>query len=411
MTSPSTHRFLPLIGTLAGLRLADQLAVASVPLMGAALFGAGPREIGLMVALQGSAWLIMSLPAGLWVDRSAPGAGLRIGAGLQIVAMLVMLAGVVMGSAAVLTAGAFASACAAVLAMLSEGPVYQRVATPAELPWLNGRVQIAQSAAMLAMPVLVGLAISHGVSGWLLAVGVGVAVASSAFARLLPPLPAAERPERHPLAEMKEGIAFVRREPLLMGILWCSLFWNFAFFALAAQFSPFALQVLKLDAGQIGWSQGMMGIGSLVAAFTAAHVMRRVAPNVILFFGPASSFLGAVLLPMAAASGIRILPAITYFLLGFGPILWFVCQNTLRQIITPQGLLGRVGSVIQFVMYGVRSIGALASGAVAGEFGYGTGLSMVAAAFALSALVVPFSALMRLSAMPETVTSPIAKHP
>jgi hypothetical protein len=76
-------------------------------------------------------------------------------------------------------------------------------------------------------------------------------------------------------------------------------------------------------------------------------------------------------------------------LLGFGPILWFVCQNSSRQIVTPPGLLGRVGSVIQVAIYGVRSVGALLGGLVAARFGFDAALILIIALFAASAASGP----------------------
>jgi hypothetical protein len=91
-----------------------------------------------------------------------------------------------------------------------------------------------------------------------------------------------------------------------------------------------------------------------------------------------------------------------YLLLGFGPILWFVCQNTIRQLVTPRGMLGRVGAVIQLAIYGVRSLGALFVGWVASGYDLETAVLLVITLFALSTLTIPLSELGKLSAMPHS---------
>ena len=48
---------------------ADQLATAALPLTAVIVLGAGPGTVGTLVALQGLAWLLASLPAGVLVDR------------------------------------------------------------------------------------------------------------------------------------------------------------------------------------------------------------------------------------------------------------------------------------------------------------------------------------------------------
>ena len=52
---------------------ADQLATAALPLTAVIVLGAGPGTVGTLVALQGLAWLLASLPAGVLVDRVPKG--------------------------------------------------------------------------------------------------------------------------------------------------------------------------------------------------------------------------------------------------------------------------------------------------------------------------------------------------
>jgi hypothetical protein len=88
---------------------------------------------------------------------------------------------------------------------------------------------------------------------------------------------------------------------------------------------------------------------------------------------------------------------------GFGPMLWLICQITVRQLVTPAPLMGRVNATLQTAIYGVRPLGALAGGLVAAHAGLHAALLLVAAAFALSTLVIVLSPLARLRALPEPV--------
>ena len=62
--------FTALLGAAAGTHAADQLALATLPLTATLVLGAGPDVLGLLVAAQSAAWLLVTLPAGAWVDRS-----------------------------------------------------------------------------------------------------------------------------------------------------------------------------------------------------------------------------------------------------------------------------------------------------------------------------------------------------
>lgn len=397
MLPASFHR---LTAVAAGFRGADQLLVAGTPLVVGTLFGAGPDIIGLIVAAQGSAWLLVSLPAGVMVDRMAPLEAIKRAMVLAVFGVMLAMGGLWFHSLPLFALGAFVSASAAVVGFLSESAGVQAIVPAAGLPTANSRLQLIQSAAMLTGPLVMGYAVLHGWSAAAYGLALGLAVFGLVLALGFGRQPPREPKPRRPFAEIAEGFAFVRGQPLLLGIVACALFWNMAFFVLMAVYIPFALGPVGLNAAQAGSAQAAMGVGSLAAAFVAARSMRDLAPRTILIFGPASSCLGAILLALSPLGGGLVLPLITFLLLGFGPILWFVCQNSIRQLVTPAGLLGRVGSVIQVAIYGVRSVGALLGGLVAARYGFDTAMVLVIVLFAASTASVALSALGGLKALP-----------
>jgi predicted MFS family arabinose efflux permease len=403
MLSTSFRRFLAVTVCF---RHADQLIVAGVPLVGGALFGLGPREIGWMVAAQGSAWLLMSLPFGVIVDRLPPLSALRRGLAIMAAGFGLAVGGLLAASPVLFTFGAFVTSAAVVMGFLAEGAVLQRLMAGPELPRANARMQIIQSFAMLLGPLVMGWLIARGHALAGLALGLALIAAAMTLARGFPPQEPPPPRERRPLAEIREGLAFVAGQPLLRGIVACSLFWNMAAFAMAAFYVPYALEVLALSPDRIGAAQGAQGLGSMLAALAVGAILARSAPRHVLFFGPASSTLAAGLLFAGPALGGWPVSTAVFLLLGFGPILWFVCQNTIRQLVTPQGMLGRVGAVIQLAIYGVRSLGALIGGQVATRYGFDAAIWTVVGLFALSTFAVPLTALGSLARMPDSASSP-----
>lgn len=394
--------FRRLLVAAAGLRGADQLMLAGTPLIVATAFDGGPDLVGLIVAVQGSAWLLISLPAGVAVDRTSPLDALRRGMAIGLAGVVLAMAGLASGSLPLFAFGGFVSASAAVVGLLSESAAVQEMAPGHALPLANARLQLVQSGAMLLGPALMGYAVLRDAAMAGYALALLFAALALLAARGFGQQPFRTAKPRRPLAEITEGFAFVRGQPLLLGIMACALFWNLAFFALAALFIPFALGPIGLNSAEAGLAQAAMGIGSLLAAVTAAPIMRRLSPRAVLFFGPASSTLAAILVSAAPAASGPALPALAYLLLGFGPILWFVCQNSIRQLVTPPGLLGRVGSVIQVAIYGVRSFGAILGGLLATHAGFETALLAVIALFACSTASVLLSALGGLARMPAS---------
>jgi MFS family permease len=403
MFSNPFHRLLVVSACF---RNADQLVVAGVPLIAAAYFKLPEDQVGAMVAAQGSAWLLMSLPAGVWVDRIAPLNGMKRALLVSVIGFVVLIAGYMISSPMLFAFGAFLTACAAVLGFLAEGASVQRLMAGPELGKSNARLQLVQSCAMLLGPLMMGVLIAKGypLAGFL--IGFGLAIAGLVTASGFPVQEPVAVRERAPVQEIREGFVFVRQQPLLRGIVACALCWNMAFLALVAIYVPFALRRLDMTPDSIGFAQSAMGVGSILAALTAGWAMAKLPPRFLLFFGPASSTVAAMLLYTSPGLGGFASSVAVYVLLGFGPILWFVCQNTIRQLVTPKGLLGRVGAVIQLAIYGVRSLGALLGGKVAAVYGFDAAIMMIIVLFALSTLAIPLSALGKLSAMPHSASSP-----
>jgi predicted MFS family arabinose efflux permease len=148
-------------------------------------------------------------------------------------------------------------------------------------------------------------------------------------------------------------------------------------------------------------AQGGYGLGLLMGAACAGRALGRLEPRLILIAGPALSTLSPVLLLLATNAGGLPVAFMAFFLVGFGPMLWLICQTSIRQLVTPPDLIGRVAATIQVAIYGVRPLGAFAGGFIAWAFGLDAAILLVLAGFVLSLAVPLTSALGRLKVMPQ----------
>ena len=96
------------------------------------------------------------------------------------------------------------------------------------------------------------------------------------------------------------------------------------------------------------------------------------------------------------------LAAVSFFLLGVGPILWVISTTTLRQSVTPPRLLGRV-SAINIMSYGARPLGSALGAIIGGIWSAEACLYVAAAVFAVQALVILLSPAVALDRQPEMV--------
>lgn len=399
--------FARLLATAGFVQAADQIALAALPVTAVLVLGAGPGLVGALVAAQTAAWLIVSLPAGVLVDRLDRRTILVAALGISTVAMAGASLAAVSGSLPVLAVAAFLAAAGTVTFVLVQIGLVPMLVSPATFPRANARIELARASAAAGAPFVVGFLAERvsPLAGYPLAMVLALAALGFALALCMPASTAPATAKPPVLTAIAEGARFVLREPILGAIGLCAIFWNFAFVALLAIFVPFALQRLGTDVAGAGFAQGINGLGMILGAAVAPWIFARVQPRTILLFGPISSTLGALLMVLAPRVGGIGMAALAFGLIGFGPMLWLVMQTSVRQTVTPAPLIGRVTATIQVAIYGVRPIGALAGGATAQIFGLDAAMALVAGAFALSALVSVLSPLARLTTMPEPATA------
>ena len=399
--------FTALFGAAAGTHTADQLALATLPLTATLVLGAGPDILGLLVAAQSAAWLLVTLPAGAWADRMPRRSLLLVGLSLGLAASVVAVIAAAVGITVLLGVAAFVGASGTVVYMLTAMSLLPSLVPAADLPRSNARLELARAIVSLAAPFVAGLLAQHLSPTWgygLAAVGAAVALACIvALPKAPAPTAGNERPTM--VSAIQTGARFVVRHELLRGISLCAIFWNFAFFALLAVWAPLALGLLKLNPQSMGLAQSFYGAGLILGALVAPVASKRLPPLITLIFGPAVSVIAAALFLLAPSSNGFACAAAGHFLVGFGPMMWLICQTTVRQLVTPAPLLGRVNATVQTAIYGVRPLGALAGGVVAAHAGLQAALLLIAASFVLSTLVIVLSPLARLRTLPQPVAA------
>ncbi|MEM9348653.1 MAG: MFS transporter [Pseudomonadota bacterium] len=386
-----------LTGAAYGIHFADQIALVSVPLVAVLVFDASPAAIGALVACQSSAHLLGSLPFGVLVDQRqlrtlAIASALLSLAGFSLAVLSVIL-GALVGLGVAVTLAGFG----VVLFGLTALSIIPRLTSATGLGRANASIEVPRAVCSFAVPLAVGLLIDE-VPGWALyAFACGGALTTLWMAISLPSFKVSPRKEIPVLPRIAEGGRYVLRHPLLLPISLCSVFWNFAFAALLVVLVP-ALQGLYLyDPSSFGISLAAFGFAAICGSWLAGRLANLITPSVILLFGPGSSIIASFgLIVIGSNTPVYALYGL-FFLLGFGPSMWLVAQNSVRQLVTPPDMLGRVNAVIQTAIYGVRPVGALVGGVCATQFGIMAGLQLVLAAYIASFAASLFSDLRRVS--------------
>lgn len=380
---------------------AEQIALAASPIIAVLAFGADEGRAGLLQVAQTLPFVLFAIPIGLVADRvSRP--WLMAGAeALRVLSLLSIIALAFGGwlDLPLLALLGFVGACGTVGYSVAAPAVVPALVRSEFLPVANGRIELARTIAFTAGPAIGGALV-----GWAGAsVAFGCAAALSFVAVLLlvgirePARPAA--PRRHPLRDIAEGATFVFSHPLLRPVFGTQIVFNTAFFVLLAVFVPYAVRHLELSATGIGFTLAAYGTGMIAGALSSARLVHRFRFGTVLGLGPVVGFLAAAVLASTIWLPWPWLAAFGWFLLGVGPIQWTISTTTLRQLVTPAGLLGRV-SAINITSYGARPLGAAIGAGVGAYAGAEASLLVAAALFLAQAVMVLSSPLVRMDERP-----------
>ena len=402
MDSPLPRALNRLVASNLAAQSAEQLSLAAVPIVAVLALGAGAGEIGTLATAQTLPFLLLSIPFGVWADRHSRR---RLMVACELLRGLSLL-----GLLAALLLDRLSLPLLAVLGFVGAvGTVGYSVAAPALLPALvpaealaraNTRLELARSAAFAAGPALAGALVSWagGSTAFVLA-----AMLSGAAVLLLMGLPEPERAPgraRHPLLELADGARLVWGHALLRPILLTAVAWNIAWFVLQAAYVPYAMRALGLDAAGVGLTLATYGGGMVAGALLAPRVMRWLSFGPAIVFGPLMSVLAMAVMVATLAWPSGALAGASFFLFGFGPILWTITSTTLRQTVTPGATLGRVSALFLTVNTGARPLGAALGGVVGAQWGEAACLWLALAGFGLQLAVIAASPVRRLRQLP-----------
>ena len=384
-------------------QFSEQIALAAAPLAAVLLLGAGPRDTGLLQTAQTLPFLLLSLPAGVLTDRMSR-RRLMVGSealrAASLLAILCLLAGGVL-SLPLLAALGFVGAIGTVCYSVAAPALLPSIVPRAQLGLANRWLELARSVAYAGGPALGG-----AIVGW---TGASAAYVIATVLSLLAVVllaglsdgARAERAPRHPLAELREGAAFVLSHPLLRPILVTAVFFNTAWFVLQAVYVAYAIQNLGLTATGVGLTLGVYGAGMVAGAIAAPRLAGYLSFGAMIAIGPLAGLAGSIVMLATLWMPSGAIAGAAFFLFGAGPILWTITTTTLRQAVTPLAMLGRVSALVMTATFGARPLGAAIGAIVAAKSGVAASLMIAAAGFLIQFVVIAASQVPHLRALPD----------
>lgn len=387
-----------------------QIGQLAMPVLAVVVLGASEFQVGALNASAMAAFLVIGLPAGAWVDRwlkrrvmiaadlvraaamvSVP---LLWWAGLLQMWHLYVVAGV-LGIATVFFDVAYQSYVPVLVQSGQVPAANSRLESTAQVARMGGPAAGGGLLQVIAAPLLfLADTIGYLLSALLLAVTKDNEIPSP-------------KEGRRPLAvEIKEGLGFVVRHPLISRIAACTGLMNF-FTGLAYTLFPIlVLRELDLGAGALGFIYSVAAAGGLLGAVTAPRLAKFTGEGALI---PLASIVSAVFLlsmPLSVLmpdnTSALILLIVGEAGISFCVLVYNVMQVSMRQRVCPPRLLGRMNASIRFVVFGVMPLSGLLAGALGETIGLVPTLWIGVFGSVLAASPVVFSQLWALRQLPDS---------
>lgn len=408
MESPAlrhNRNFRNLLASDAVSHAGTQITLLALPVIAVVTLEASPLETGYLRAAQTAAFLLVGLPAGVWVDRLRR-RPIMIASDLVRAALLLSLpAAWLVGVLTLpqLYLVAFGMSVATVFFDVAHRSYLPTIVTKDQLVGGNSALETAAGVSRVAGPGVGGMAVQ-----WL---GGPLAVLADAASFLVSALflgrikareagdvqPPSDRPGLW--GEIREGLGFVMRDRYLRAIALSAAISNGCGSAVAALEVVFMIDTVGVSVGLFGVLLTAGAVGGVLGAMLSAPLTRWVGQARIVFLASAVLKPFDLLIPLTTLGAGLTFFAVPLLAGGVCGVLFNVAQASFRMAITPDRLLGRMTATMRFIAWGVLPLGA-AAGGLLGEV-YGTRTALWIAVIVQLLCLLPLIPLARLRDFPE----------
>jgi MFS family permease len=384
-----------------------QLSHLALPVLAVSILQATPFEVGVLGAVDTAAFLLIGLPAGAWIDRMLKRRIMLTADLVRAVALAAIPAlwladalqfwhlyvvGAVLGVATVFFDVAYQSFVPVLVPSTSIADANGKLESTAQIARIGGPAAGGALLTIVAAPfVLAATALTYLTSF--------VVLTRIRDDERLP-----DRADRRPLpAEIREGLAYVVRHPLLSRITAATSI-NNLFATIAMTMTPLlVLRELGLSPAVMGLVLSVGSIGGLLGALASPWIASHLGEGTAIPVSCLAGGLFTLLLPFSAVvPGVSIAVLIVAeFGLAFAVLVYNITQVSFRQRVCPPRLLGRMNASIRFLVWGVMPIGALASGMLGSGIGVVPTMWIGAVGALFAAVPVWFSPLLGMRRLPE----------
>jgi MFS family permease len=355
-----------------------QVTLLALPLIAANVLKVSPFEFGLLATIEFLPFVLVSLPAGVWVDRMRRRPILIVGDVGRALSLASIPIAYELGVLSIwqLYVVGFVNGVLTVFFDVAYQSYLPSLVDRSQLIEGNSKLETTRSAAQITGPGVAGVLIGAVTAPIAILLDAISYILSAAFVfgiRRHEPAPEPQV-DRHGnrtsmRTEIAEGMRFVLGNRYLRGIAGSTgsfnLFSNIAFGILVL----YLVRDRAFTPEMLGAAFSLGSVGFLVGALTANRFGRRfgVGPTII-----GSSIAGAPAILLVAAAP----PELTFaavaasgFLGGVTGAVYNINQVSFRQAICPERMQGRMNATMRFIVWGTIPVGSTLGGALGSTIG------------------------------------------
>ena len=368
--------------------LGDGANAAAMPLLAISLTD-DPRLISLVAFSSMVPWLVLSLPAGVWLDRWDTKRVIVVANIIRAAVYAVITLLVATGTVRIwsLLAALLVIGCAEVFFDMGSQAFLPSIVPEHQLHRANGLLYSVEvvTNSFVGLPLgawlfVIAAGVPFGINGAALALAAAL-VASIAAAPAVSPTHNAQRGSF--LADLREGMTWLwghrnlRTLAVLLGVTNAAMMFGEAIFV------KFAFRYLGVGPRGFGVLLALTSVGAILGGLLGDRIAGRL--------GVSASIIAAYAVFTVADAVRAAFPSIALFAVmsvavSLAGTLWNVVTVSYRQRVIPAALFGRVNSAYRFIGTGSIALGALIGGQTAHHFGlrapYFLGSLVTAAALA-----------------------------
>ena len=385
----------------------------ALPIIAATVLQVGAFEFGLLTTIEFLPFILLSLPAGVWVDRLRRRPILIAGDLGRAVAIASIPVAFALNGLTIwqLYVVGFVNGCLTVFFDVAYQSYLPSVVDRDQLVEGNSKLEITRSAAQILGPGAAGILIGLLRAPFAMLLDSLSYLLSAIFVFFIrrpePPVEAHDERTQGPKPSMRQDIAtglrYVTGHRWLRSIAATTGTSNFFGNIGGAILILYLVRDRGLGAEAIGVAFSVGSLGVLAGALTTSRITARVGVGRMLVAMAVGFSLSGLPVAFAPDALIWWAVAVSGLMAGYCGVGWNINQVSLRQAITPPRMQGRMNATMRFIVWGTMPLGSILGGVLGTVIGLHATIIIGAVGGLFAFLPVTLSSARDIVRMPEPV--------